>query len=110
MLDNSNPVVTVSRVTEFNDLNDFMKDPDLDAVLDLVIRMIAKPDVPPVKAAALLVQLQALSFKFSMLSTTYSTIKKGPPGSPNNNRKNIYYTVSSSLDSLVAALKFLAKT
>jgi hypothetical protein len=44
-----------------------------------------------------------------MLASIYSTIKKAPAGSPNNYKKNIYYTTAESIDKLVQALKYTFK-
>ena len=34
----------ISEVTEFNDMKEYMNDPDLDYALDLIIKLITKPD------------------------------------------------------------------
>jgi hypothetical protein len=50
-----------------------------------------------------------MSAKFGMLATYYTTIAKGPSGSINNTKKNVYYTMKDSLDKLVDSLKYLAR-
>ena len=40
----------ISEITEFNDMKEYMNDPDLDYALDLIIKLITKPDVPSSKA------------------------------------------------------------
>ena len=104
-----NPLELVSEVTEFNDLSEFMHDDDLDEVLSKVIKLIVKPDVPAPRIAALIVQLQACSAKFSMLATIYATIKKDRAGTINNSKKNVYYTAAKALDDLVGALKYMSR-
>ena len=104
-----NPLEIVSEVTEFNDLSEFMNDAVLDEVLSKVIKLIVKPDVPAPKIAALIVQLQASSAKFSMLATVYATIKKDRAGTDNNNKKNIYYTAAKAIDDFVGALKYMSR-
>ena len=84
------PVIEViNELTEFNDMKEFMNDKDLDYALDLMIKLIAKPDVPSSKAPDLIVKMQALSAKFSMLARFYTTFEKG---GENAKKKNVYYT------------------
>jgi hypothetical protein len=83
-----------------------MNDPDLDTALELMIKLIAKPDVPAAKAPELIVKLQSLSAKFSMLARYYTTFEKGGDAAK---RKNVYYTASDSIDKLVDAVKYSAK-
>lgn len=104
-----NPLELISTVTEFNDLHEFMKDPEMDKAMEMVVKLLMSPDVPAAKAPTLIIQLQAMSAKFSMLSAYYSTIAKDKAGTPNNNKKNIYYSVKESLDKLVDALKYVVK-
>lgn len=93
----------INEVTEFNDMKEYMKDPDLDYALDLIIKLIAKPDVPSAKAPELIVKIQALSSKFAMLSRFYTTFEKG---GENSKKKNVYYTAEEALNNLAAALKY----
>jgi hypothetical protein len=39
----------------------------------------------------------------------YATIKKDRAGTDNNHRKNVYYSTKEALDSLVSALKYVAR-
>lgn len=96
----------ISEITEFNDLSEYMQDKDLDSALDLVVKLIAKPDVPSSKAPELIVRLQALSSKFAILSRYYTTFEKGGESSK---KKNAYYTMSDTIDKLVDALKYSAR-
>lgn len=99
----------INQITEFNDLHEFMQDADLDETLALVVKIMMKPDIPSVQAVALINKLQAMSAKFGILATYYTTIAKGPSGSINNTKKNIYYTMKESTDKMVDALKYVAK-
>jgi hypothetical protein len=99
----------ISQVTEFNDLHEFMTDPELDEALALIVKIMMKPDIPSVQAVALIGKLQAMSAKFAILATYYTTIAKGPSGSVNNTKKNVYYTMKESIDKIVDALKYLAR-
>lgn len=98
-----NVLEKVSEVTEFNDIKQFMNDAELDTALDSIIKIIAKPDIPPAAASILIVKLQAISAKLSVLARYYTTMEKGDVA---NKKKNIYYTASDSIDKLVAALKY----
>jgi hypothetical protein len=57
----------------------------------------------------LIIELQAMSTKFSMLASYYSTIAKDKAGTANNNKKNIYYSAKESIDKLVDALKYVVR-
>jgi len=99
----------VSQIDDFMELHEFMEDDDLDKALSLMVKLTTKPEVPSVKAVPLIVQLQAYAAKFSMMASIYTTIKKGPPGSENAKKKNVYYTAANAIDKLVDALKYSAK-
>lgn len=104
-----NPLILINNVDEFMELHAFMQDEQLDEALHFVLKLMMQPDVPPAKAQALIVKLQAYSAKFAVMATVYSTIKKDRAGTENNNKKNIYYTMADSLDKLVQALKYSFK-
>lgn len=108
-MNDENPLETVSTITEFNDLIQFMQDPELDRALHLAIRCIADPDIAAQKAPKLIVELQAISFKFSLKAVEYATIKKDRAGTDANHRKNIYYSTKEALDRLVDSLKYAAR-
>ena len=99
----------VSDITEFNDLHEFMKDEHLDKTLAIVVKLLMNPDVPAAKAPGLIIELQAMSTKFSMLAAVYSTIAKDKAGTVNNNKKNVYYSAKESIDKLVDALKYIVR-
>ena len=97
---------TISNVSEFNEMKEFMNDPELDEALDLIIKLVMKPDVPAGKSPELIVKLQALSAKFAMLSRYYTTFEKGGDASK---KKNVYYTAADTIDKLVDSVKYLAR-
>ena len=90
MSTDKNTLELISDITEFNDLHDFMKDEHLDKALAIVVKMLMNPDVPSAKAPHLIIELQAMSTKFAILASVYSTIAKDKAGTENNNKKNIY--------------------
>ncbi len=108
-MDSENILETVSRITELNDLSEFLQDPDFDEAMELVIKLIMKPGVEPAMAQKLIVRLQALSTKYAVLAVTYSTIKRDKAGTPNNYKKNIYHSLKEALDKLCDALKYPAR-
>ena len=83
-----------------------LNDSDLDQALDLIIKLISKPDVPSATAPALIVKLQAISAKLSVLARYYTTFEKGGDASK---KKNTYYTAADAIDKLVDALKYSAR-
>jgi hypothetical protein len=99
----------IDKITEFNDIHEFMQDTDLDETLDIIIKLMAKPDVPIASATILITKLQAMSAKFAVLATWYTTVAKGPSGSINHTKKNVYYTLADQCDKLAGALKYVAR-
>lgn len=106
MMMENNLFEQVGGVTEFNDLSEHMQDADLDEALSLVIKLIARPDVPAAKAPELIVKLQALSAKFAMLKRYYMTFEKGPQASA---KKNTYASMAEAVDKVVDSLKYIAR-
>jgi hypothetical protein len=104
-----NPIDLINQVAEFNDINEFMKDDEVDEALALIVKIYTKPDIPSTQAVVLIAKLQAMSAKFGILATYYSTIAKGPTGSINNKKKNVYYTLKDSIDKLVDSLKYVVR-
>lgn len=109
MSEDSTVLELISQITELNDLHEFMQDGALDRAMDIVIKLIAKPDVPVSYATRLIVELQAMSTKFAMLAAYYATIAKDRAGTENNHKKNIYYSTKEAIDKLVDSLKYAAK-
>jgi len=108
-MESKNTLELISEITEFNELHEFMKDEHLDKALSIVVKLLMNPDIPAAKAPSLIIELQAMSTKFSVLASIYSTIMKDKAGTENNNKKNVYYSVKESLDKLVDALKYVVR-
>lgn len=108
-MNDKNSLELISDITEFNDLHEYMKDEQLDKALSIVVKLLMNPDVPAAKAPLLIIELQALSTKFAILASVYSTIAKDKAGTVNNNKKNVYYSVKESIDKLVDALKYVVR-
>jgi hypothetical protein len=109
MSEDKNTLELISSITEFNDLHEYMGDDQLDKALAIVVKLLMNPDVPSAKAPHLIIELQAMSTKFSMMASYYSTIAKDKAGTTNNNKKNIYYSAKESIDKLVDALKYVVR-
>lgn len=97
----------VSTVSELNDASQFLSDEDIDLALATIIRLIAKPNLPPQVAAPLVVQTQALSSKFAMQAK--NIILFGDTREDTKKRKNVFFNVSAELEKLSQALKFLVR-
>lgn len=105
-----NALQLVSKITEFNQIHDFMEDEQLDRALEIVVKLIVKQgDIPSIKAVPLIVELQALSTKFAMASAMYATFDAGPARSEKAHKKNVYYSAKEAINKLVDALKISAK-
>jgi hypothetical protein len=104
-MEDKNTLELINSITEFNDLHEYMNDEQLDKALAIVVKLLMNPDVPPY----LIIELQAMSTKFSMMASVYSTIAKDKAGTVNNNKKNIYYSAKESIDKLVDALKYVVR-
>lgn len=103
------PFELVSQITELNDLHEFMNDEQLDRAMHLVIKLITKIEEHTPNVPRLIVELQAISAKCALMAAYYATIGRDKAGTPNNYKKNIYYSAKEALDRLVDSLKYLQK-
>ena len=101
----TNTIDLINNVTSFNDISEYMNDEELTNALAMIAKLISNPDVPPARAAVLIIQLQSYSAKFAMLSSWYANVKK-----EDRQKKNIYYSAREALDKLVDALKYTARS
>jgi hypothetical protein len=105
--DEQSIIELVSTVTEFNDISAFMKDKDLDLALGYVVKLVAKPDIPPGAVQRAIVQLQALAVKFGIMAKRYVIF--GAVTDEDKKKKNMYFTAEEQINALVAALKYLTR-
>lgn len=96
----------ISEVQQFSDLHDYMKDDDIDKALEYVVKLIARPDIPPHAAIKAIVQLQAISAKMGILASHYTNVDMDKA---NAKRKNVYYSMRDNIDKLVDALKYITR-
>lgn len=99
----------LSGIQDLVDLNDFMQDEDFANAVEIALKCIAKPKLPVAHALEAMVKMQGYAFAFRMKGQAYMTIKKGPGGSPENNKKNVYFSVSEQCHELAQTLKYLVR-
>lgn len=99
----------VSGIQDFVDLHASVGDDELQTAIDLALKCIAKPDIPPAHAKRAMVQLQGYAFKFKMQALVYMQIHTGRTGTDENIKKNAYMYASEQCDKLAGTLKYLAR-
>ena len=95
---------TLESIGELKDLNEYINDADLEEALNILLRLIQKPDVPHDKLGPLIVKLQAISGKLKMIASVETHIYK-----KDRTRKNLLYSMCDVIDNTVQALKYLAR-
>jgi len=100
-----NTIDIINQINDFNDLSEYMQDEEITQALIAIAKLIARPDIPPDKAARLIIQIQAYSAKFAMLASWYANVKKDDRA-----KKNIYYSAREALDKLSDALKYTIRS
>lgn len=100
-----NTIDLLNKVSNFSEISEYMNDEELTKALAMIAKLIANPDIPPSKAAILIVQLQSYSAKFAMLAAWYANVKKD-----DRQKKNIYYSAREAIDKLTDALKYTARS
>jgi hypothetical protein len=102
----------LNNVKELVWIADKLEDPELEAALAILVKMIAKPDVPMNKVGPSIVRLTALAAKFSFAATyykTYGSTGTGDAGKPGRYKKDMYYTAAEAINRLVDALKYIVR-
>jgi hypothetical protein len=97
------PLEYLSEIQEAMDASGFMNDEELDDAMGNVIKLVAKPDVPPQTAAHLVVQLEAWSALFKIKARSLMML---PVGNDPAKRKGFYLSLADSLQRLADALKY----
>lgn len=103
-IDNKTALELIKDIEEFNNTQSIMGDEDVTAVLGYVVRLIRNPDVGQLQAPLLVTQLEALSAKFGILATYYTSVEKDE-----RTKKNMYYTLRDKTKDLADAVKYLAR-
>ena len=91
-------------VNGLSEIAEFMDDEELTQALTMVAKLILKPDIPINVATLEIVRLQAIATKMSFKATWMANVDKGDRA-----KKNIYFTAASSINELVAALKYITR-
>lgn len=104
-----NPLFQVDAIEKewAKEVKEYMDDEDLSKTLDLVVKVIAKPNIPPQHVAILCTQLEAYALKFRLMFVGYMSYKKGTTEA--NMKKNHYKELYTGLDRLVDSLKYLVR-
>lgn len=97
-------MTTLESIKELKDLNDYLNDQDLENALNILLKLISKPDLPHQVLGPTIVQLQAISGKLKVMASVETHLYK-----KDRARKNLLYTVCDVIDSNVQALKYLSK-
>jgi len=103
----TNDTDLISSITEFSKLSEALNDRELDEALELVVRLIEKPDIPPAIAVKTIVKLEAIAAKFAFAQSYYKTF--GKSGTQERYKKDVYYTAREAIERLVDALKYIAR-
>jgi len=103
MVDNESKT-TIDTVNGLAEIADYMGDEELTSALTMVAKLIVKPDIPINIATVEIVRLQAIAAKMSFKATWMANVDKGDRA-----KKNIYFTAASSINELVAALKYITR-
>lgn len=99
----------ISKVDEFIEIAELMKDEQLEFALDSIVKLQIKPDIPPKTAIQLIVQLQAIASKCSVQAGYYKNIVAPKAGSAEYRKKGMLYTLADAIENLVAALKYMCR-
>ena len=99
----------LSGIQDLVDLNDFMQDEEFGKAVDMALKCIAKPNLPTAKALEAMVKMQGWAFVFRMRGQVHMTIKTGKAGTPENHKKNVYFSISEQCNNLAQTLKYLAR-
>ena len=97
-------MTTLETIKELEDLNAYIDDEDLTEALRILLKLIAKPDIPASSLGPTIVKLQAISAKLKMEASVETHLYK-----KDRARKNLLYTICDELDKVVQALKYLNK-
>jgi hypothetical protein len=97
-------MTTLEAIKELKDLNEYINDEDLETALNILLKLITKPDLPHQILGPTIVQMQAISGKLKIMAAVETHLYK-----KDRARKNLLYSLSEVIDSNVNALKYLVK-
>jgi hypothetical protein len=95
---------TLESVNGLVEIAEYMDDKELTTSLEMIAKLIIKPDIPITIATVEIVRLQAIAAKMALKATWMANVDK-----ENRAKKNIYYTAAESVNNLVSALKYITR-
>ena len=104
MVETTENKTTIEMVNGLAEIADYMQDEELNTALTMIAKLIVKPDIPINVATLEIVRLQAIAAKMSFRATWMANVDKGDRA-----KKNLYFTAASSINELVAALKYITR-
>lgn len=107
--DKGTAIETVGGVQELMELCDFVEDERFTNAINLIIKCIAKPDIPPATARRILIEAQGYAGYFKSRALYYANVKGAKGGTDEYRKKSIYMSMSEQLHELAQSLKYLAK-
>jgi hypothetical protein len=107
-MSDDNPLETISDMQDtidyMTELDVFIDDKEFMEVMDLAVKIIAKPNSDPAKVANVCVKLEAYALLFRSKFVAYMSFKKGEKNG--SMKKNFYKEMYTGIDKLVDALKY----
>jgi hypothetical protein len=95
---------TLESINGLVEIAEYMDDKELTTSLEMIAKLIIKPDIPITIATVEIVRLQAIAAKLALKATWMANVDK-----ENRAKKNIYYTAAESVNNLVSALKYITR-
>ncbi len=95
---------TLESINGLAEISEYMDDKELTTSLEMIAKLIVKPDIPINVATIEIVRLQAIAAKLSLRATWMANVDKS-----NRGKKNIYYTAAEAVNNLVSALKYITR-
>lgn len=99
----------LSKIQDLVDMHEFMQDEHFAEALELTLKCIAQPALPPAAAKKAIVLMQSWGFVLRIKGQKYMTINPGRAGTGENMKKNTYFTASDQCDKMAQTLKYLLK-
>jgi hypothetical protein len=95
---------TLESINGLVEIAEYMDDKELTTSLEMIAKLITRPDIPIAVATIEIVRLQAIASKLALKATWMANVDKS-----NRAKKNIYYTAAESINNLVSALKYVTR-
>jgi hypothetical protein len=95
---------TLESINGLVEIAEYMDDKELTISLEMIAKLITRPDIPIAVATVEIVRLQAIASKLALRATWMANVDKS-----NRAKKNIYYTAAEAVNNLVSALKYIMR-